>query len=128
MPLTYRVRRGRLQVAPGVFRVSGELYPEAVAMYRLLQWVHTGHLEEVTVSQAELEAAVERYCPDRRAEILRLVAQSPKGEGAPIPRGLGRGPSADERVATRRRWALELDAGPLVGPVPRRTRGRRRRP
>lgn len=65
---TYAARR-RLKIAPG-WREPGELVPEAHTWMRRDDWLHTGYLQAVTVSEADFRAAVAQYAPDSAETIL----------------------------------------------------------
>lgn len=69
---TYKVRR-RLQMQPGVWREAGELVPEAHTWWRVDSWEHTGQIELVDVDEAELRAAIDKFCSDQGEKIRELT-------------------------------------------------------
>lgn len=83
---TYIAKR-RLEMAPAVWREPGELVPEAHGWFRIESYLNAGYLGETDVSEAELGAAIEAYCPDD-ADTIRELA----GLGDAVLEGLHRTP------------------------------------
>lgn len=118
---TYRARR-RLKMTPTHWREPGQLVPEVVTWFRIDDSLHTGRLIQVQVSPEEFEAAIAEFCPQLGDRIRELTGLN--GERL---RGLHRSPVRTVRARSaltpgQRQWALDLDPGPLIGPVPRTRR------
>ena len=64
---------GRILTIGDSYRQPGELVPEAVTWFRLMNIVHMGYLKSVEVSIADFNAAVQKYCPELAEEIDRHI-------------------------------------------------------
>lgn len=67
---TFRARY-RLDIGEN-FREPGELVPEAITWFRRESYEHTGRIIAAQVPMAELQAAVEQYCPELATQIYEL--------------------------------------------------------
>jgi hypothetical protein len=118
---TYAARR-RIKVAPDTWREPDQLLPEAVTYFRLDSWLHTGMIKEVQATEAEIRAAIEEHgLADLEDEILAKTGVTADLTGPHFtPRGM-KAPAAPAPAFRpyMREWALGLDPGPLLGPIPR---------
>lgn len=72
MTQTYQARY-RLRIGES-WREPGELVPEAATWFRVDSLVHHGRLVLIDVDDADLDAAVARYCPDLAEQITATPA------------------------------------------------------
>lgn len=121
MPVkTYRARRPVNMGAEGV-RLPGQLIPEACAFYLLDSLIHVGKIVAVEVPNAEFLAAIDQFCPDRKAELCAKagLVDEPQPPAPPAPPAAGRpapgkpapGKVAAQRVKGRRKPAAAQTAG-----------------
>lgn len=66
---TYRARY-RLDLGGGRWREPGELVPEAHTWFLVEAYLHTGRIVEAQVSEAELRAAIAKFCPELEDRII----------------------------------------------------------
>lgn len=66
------IAKRRLKIA-GIYREPGQLAPEASTWLRVDNFLHTGYLGAVKLSEDELRAAVAEFCPDDLAQVLELA-------------------------------------------------------
>ena len=98
MVATYRARR-RLQMSSDTWREPGELVPEAHTWFRLDSYLHTGHIVEAEVDEAEFRQAVREYCPQLAERVLDLAGLA--GAQLEGPRKTPRKRAARRRVPAK---------------------------
>lgn len=75
---TYRAKRP-LKMGLG-YRQPGELCPEMNDYLRVDNFVHSGYLAEVWVTEDQFKEAVEQYCPELSDKLFSRVGIEQPGE------------------------------------------------
>jgi hypothetical protein len=67
------------------WREIGQLCPEAVLLFRMEAYLHSGWIVEAQLSEAELRDAIAQYCPEQEAAVLARYDLQPAEPAPPEP-------------------------------------------